>query len=265
MCMSIDPEKFQESITRELEVVKDRVRNLIGSAHWGEEGRFKEAVLTNVIRRFLPSNLSVGTGFMVKSVDGHTRGSRVEVSKQIDIIVYDNRIPVLFSEGDFIITTDLNVRAIIEVKTRTNNSELRNILRTSIENGKMIEDGIFNGVFVYEYDNGNLIEGLKSVLEESREDGRYVNHISLGPYIFIRHWMSGASVDSDGCDSDFFGVYDFGKHEGRQAKKLSFSYFISNLIYSISEERLSDRLWLLFPVKEGKEAYRIGTACLGRS
>jgi len=31
MCMSINPEKFQESITRELEVVKDRVRNLIVS------------------------------------------------------------------------------------------------------------------------------------------------------------------------------------------------------------------------------------------
>ncbi|MCW4043504.1 MAG: hypothetical protein NWE90_07260 [Candidatus Bathyarchaeota archaeon] len=50
--MNINPEKFQKSITEELEVVKDRVRNLIGSAHWGEEGKYKEAVLTNVMRRF---------------------------------------------------------------------------------------------------------------------------------------------------------------------------------------------------------------------
>jgi hypothetical protein len=49
-----------------------------------------------------------------------------------------------------------------------------------------------------------------------------------------------------------------------RAKKLSFSYFISNLLYSISGIQLSDRLWFLFPVQGGKEAYRIGTACLGR-
>jgi len=64
MPVHISPEKFQESITKELEVVRDRVRNLIGDAHWGEEGRYKEAVLKNVIRRFLPSNLSIGTGFV---------------------------------------------------------------------------------------------------------------------------------------------------------------------------------------------------------
>jgi len=91
--MNINPEEFQESITNELEVVKNRVRNLIGDAHWGEEGRFKEAVLGNVIRRFLPSDLSIGTGFIARN-----RNTTVEVSKQADIIVYNNRIPVLFCQ-----------------------------------------------------------------------------------------------------------------------------------------------------------------------
>ena len=53
--------EFQESITKELEVTKDRVRNLIGNAHWGEEGRYKEEILKSTIRKFLPSNVSVGT------------------------------------------------------------------------------------------------------------------------------------------------------------------------------------------------------------
>ena len=38
----IDPEKFQKSITKELDTIKNRVRNLIGSSHWEEEGRYKE-------------------------------------------------------------------------------------------------------------------------------------------------------------------------------------------------------------------------------
>ncbi|WP_164731079.1 hypothetical protein [Anoxybacter fermentans] len=53
----IDPKEFQESITKELDTIRNRVRNLIGTSHWGEEGQYKEAILKNVIRRFLPSNL----------------------------------------------------------------------------------------------------------------------------------------------------------------------------------------------------------------
>ena len=34
----MDAKEFQKLITEELNVVKNRVRNLIGSRHWGEEG-----------------------------------------------------------------------------------------------------------------------------------------------------------------------------------------------------------------------------------
>lgn len=264
MSVQINPEKFQESITKELEVVKGRVRNLIGSAHWGEEGRYKEAVLMNVIRRFLPSNLSVGTGFITKSMVSQIENNVLEISRQIDIIVYDNRTPVLFSEGDFIITTQKNVKAIIEVKTRVRNSQLRSILATSIENAKLSENSIFGGIFAFEYEYRNKrdsLDNLRTILEELGENGKYVDHMSLGPYIFVKHWTSEAPVDSNNCSSDFYGVYDF-QMQRRRAKKLSFSYFISNLVYSVSQQKLSDRLWLLFPISGGKEQYRTRTACL---
>jgi len=64
--MNKNIKKFQESITKELNVVKDRVRNLIADSHWGEEGRYKEAILRNVIKNFLPENLSLGTGFVIR-------------------------------------------------------------------------------------------------------------------------------------------------------------------------------------------------------
>lgn len=44
----INPEKFRISITQEIDSIKDRVRNFIGDANWGEEGRYKEALLKNV-------------------------------------------------------------------------------------------------------------------------------------------------------------------------------------------------------------------------
>lgn len=51
---------FHKSTTEELRVIKNRVRNLIGDRNWGEEGRYKEAILRNVIKRFLPQNFKIG-------------------------------------------------------------------------------------------------------------------------------------------------------------------------------------------------------------
>ena len=65
--MPFDPEAFHKSINEELILVKDRVKNLIDidTNHHGEDGNYREAILRNVIKRFLPNNISVGTGFVV--------------------------------------------------------------------------------------------------------------------------------------------------------------------------------------------------------
>ena len=114
--MPINHKQFQESITNELDAVRNRVRDLIGDAHWGEEGRYKEEILKKTLRKFLPNNVSVGTGFVTTVAD---------ISKQLDIIIYDNNVPLLFSEGDFIITTPSNVLGIIEVKSNLDTSTLK--------------------------------------------------------------------------------------------------------------------------------------------
>ena len=111
--MYINPMEFHKSITYEINSLKNRVLNLIGDAHWSEVGRYREAVLRNVIKRFIPSNISLGTGFII---DKNEEGN-IDISKQIDIIVYDNTYPALFAESDVVITTPANVRGIIEVKT----------------------------------------------------------------------------------------------------------------------------------------------------
>ena len=92
---NIDLINFHKSIGDELNVIRDRVRHLIGDAHWGEEGRYKEAILRNSISKFLPNQYSLGTGFvLIKDVE------QAIVTSQIDIIVYDNSYPTLFKEGD---------------------------------------------------------------------------------------------------------------------------------------------------------------------
>jgi hypothetical protein len=46
---------YHRTTTKELLALTNKVRNLI--THWGEDGRYKEAVLKNVIRRSYLKNL----------------------------------------------------------------------------------------------------------------------------------------------------------------------------------------------------------------
>jgi len=233
----IDPEGFQKSITKELYTIKNRVRNLIGSSHWGEEGRYKEAILRNVIKRFLPNNLSIGTGFVINKNNNYT-----PISGQIDVIIYDNTTPVLFSEGDFVITTYKNVKGIIEVKTKIRNDQLRGIIKDAKTNGMLIGKKIFNGIFSYEYEDDISSGTIDEVLKNAEG---YVNHISLGPDVFIKFWRreerNRLNLSIESCQNDFYSIYNL--------EDLSFSYFISNLLELTCSSSLDDRWWFIGKAK----------------
>ncbi len=251
----MDAKEFQKSITEELNIVRNRVRNLIGNRHWGEEGRYKEAILKNILRRFLPQNISIGTGFIVNS-NNHDR-----ISKQIDIIIYDNNYPVLFSEGDFIITTMENVKGIIEIKSNigNGNNTFKNVIEQFDKSINPIhinihEKKLFLGIFAFEFTANIESDALDGYL---RSSAKKVNHISLGKNFFIRRWTRQDAGRLDppvlNCDSDFYNIY--------KIKNLSFSYFISNLI-DIVCGGLNDWYWFSFPIPQTKEVHRLRTVCL---
>jgi hypothetical protein len=264
--MPASARRFQESITSELNIIKDRVQDLIGTRHWGEVGRFKEAILKNVIKRFLPNHFSIGTGFIVDSENGD------EVSRQLDIIIYDNTYPVLFSEGDFIITTKRNVKAVIEVKSSIHTYDLNDVIRRFDESVAMlrpfalprpfsvartsraVRSSIFFGVFAFEFE-GNIDSPVVDLaLQNSRG---IVNHIALGPNIFIRKWDRNEARDlrpAVDAHGPFYNLYSI--------DSLSFSYFISNILDRINGG-LSDRHWFAFPIEGTKEIHRIRTVDLG--
>jgi hypothetical protein len=213
-----DITNFHESIGKELISLKNRVRNIIGGANWAIDGTYKEAVLRNVIRRFLPEGISIGTGFVINK--------EKEITSQIDIIVYDNSSPVLFKEGDLVIVLAHTVRGIVEVKTRINNiRELKNIVLKCEENSRKIKSvltenrRLFNGIFSYE--SSLTFESLRQSFSEyffqtGSAIRRKVNNISLGKDNFIHLWGQRPKILN-----------------GYFLKNLSFSYFIFNLLSSI--------------------------------
>ncbi|MGI9650915.1 DUF6602 domain-containing protein [Chryseobacterium sp. RLHN22] len=253
--------EYQKSLNRELDIFEDRVRNLIGNAHWGEDGRYKEDKLRNIIKSKLSNNLSVGTGFILNSISP----TENMLSKQIDIIVYDNNHGSLIEEGNFVIVTPSSVRAIIEVKTNISSSRTdKNGLSKVVENFNFInrfpslcrtdQHRIFRGLISFDY-RGKI--NSKIIDDSIRLSRGVINHISLGGQIFIRHWINGEGleppIDAD-CKTNFYNVYEL--------EDLSHSYFISNLIHMTTSVDLSDRYFMDFPIEGSKETKRNRTICL---
>lgn len=250
--------RFQESITKELDLIKNRVRDLIGDANWGDEGRYKEAILRRTISQFLPSNLSIGTGFILSN-DDHKFGESGLISSQLDIIVYENNTPVIFRDGDFVILTEDSVRGVIEVKTKITNYSTKgqNSLNTIIDKiNRLREFRTFNptgnhrkkfiGIFVFEYDTDFMQPTISTALQKSNG---LVNHISLGPNKFIRYWESSQGLDLNLEEETRCYIRYNLTH-------LSFSYFISNLLHIVADNEPRERYWFSFPIHGTKEQYR---------
>ncbi|MDR0231384.1 MAG: hypothetical protein LBI82_04620 [Dysgonamonadaceae bacterium] len=230
---------YHKTTTKELLALTNKVRNLI--THWGEEGRYKEAILKNIIRRFLPEKYTIGTGFVIKQTN--TRGEHLS-SKQIDLLIYDDSSPVLFKEGDFVILTPDAVRGIIEVKTNLQNQRLTEILRQANENGEFIFSGkidkrqpFFNGVFSYEgYERPFNLDTFIQNYNDSNQDflGKQnykkfkVNHVALNKDWFIKVWND---------DENPHSIYNI--------EDLAFPFFISNLtdILSNNSVKRNSFIW----------------------
>ena len=250
--------RFQKSITQELEIIKNRVRDLIGGANWPEEGRYKEAILIEAINTQLPEQVSTGTGFIVRK-DEHSVD--FEISKQHDIILYDNRMPVLLRYGDFIVTTPRCVMGVVEVKSNLSPSKFREVFKKLEESLESILDNYndkFIGIFSYDFLNNNTntqynIEIQQNITNTLKKSRGIINHISLGEQYFIRFWEKHQGLELDPVvisDTDFYNIY--------QITNLSYSYFISNILHRICEN-LEDRYWHSFPIRGTKELNRIKT------
>lgn len=238
--------EYRKSISRELISIKDRVRNFIDSRHWGEDGRYKEIILMETLKNYLPKNITVATGFVMAENN--------QISTQIDIIVYRNDYPILFKISDFAVVPKESVVAIVEVKSNLSSRNIRNSIKKSHDNGELIGKHIFNGIFGYETDcNFNLETDLnESITSALRDNNQYLNHICFGKDYFMRYWDNGNPRANNQIRSySFYEIED-----------LAFGYFISNLIEKVYElTHLGEISGILrsslYPIEDSKEAHRI--------
>ncbi len=237
-----DFKEYHKSIAKELLSTKDRVRNLIGDAHWLTEGEHKEAVLRKILRQHLPEDLHVGRGFIC-SKDGS--------SSQIDILITSKKKPTLFKDGELVIVTPDTVECIIEVKTSLGTTRLSESLTKLSDNAQMVRsEGNTNckaGLFVYQ--EGLNHEEVLSRLNSSANGRKKkaINWVSIGPNDFFRYWEKGSGMSSP-VDGSVWHSY--------RLDELSHAYFISNVVWDVSRGNSLKMQFAWFPIEGGKERYR---------
>lgn len=218
----MDISQLYEDLGNELQASKNRVRNLIGHAHWLSDGIWKEKVLIAAMRQHLPPFVQIGTGFIV---------SRDGLSTQIDIILYDPTRPTLFRDDDFVIITAEAVIGIIEVKTKlyaakfaAELEKLRDNIRLVRKDGKRQspEATIFSGLFYYESDVDFNNHAFR--LDESCQDDNSVVDLICAGETFVKFWR----CDLDGSRQRYcsWHCYDLGLK--------SAAYFIINCVHAFA-------------------------------
>lgn len=109
--------------------------NRAGALHVGEDGRYVEHLLKEYLKRFLPRDLEILTGFILRpAVNCGSRGKarkkdEHEASGQLDIIIYDTaHYPVYQRFGDSAIVPPEGVIAIISVKKHLKINDIKHEL-----------------------------------------------------------------------------------------------------------------------------------------
>jgi len=105
--------------------------NTAGAEHRGEDGRYVETLVRSYLQKYLPKDLEVLTGFIlrpaVKRGDNDKSRSKDNDwhSTQLDIIVYDTgTYPVFQRMGDTVIVPPEGVVAIMSVKKTLRDAEI---------------------------------------------------------------------------------------------------------------------------------------------
>lgn len=119
----------------------DMLERLLRGSHYPSLGQYKERLLSDTIRGYLPQSVEVGSGFVLfpHEDDAPPSGeyhdplnqSAYSVSRQCDILVFDTaRFPPIFRDREFVVVRPEAVRAVIEVKGAISLSQTRSALES---------------------------------------------------------------------------------------------------------------------------------------
>ena len=123
------------------------------ASHKGEDGRYIESLIKEYLKRYLPKDLEVLTGFVLRpavktGLNNKARKNDVDQhSTQLDIIIYDSHhYPIFQRFGDNVIVPPEGVVGIISVKKKFNDGDFASEAESLKNSAKLCRYTNENGV-----------------------------------------------------------------------------------------------------------------------
>ena len=149
----MDGTRVQKLFKHEVDAMLDIYENFetlipsptgLGAEHKGEDGRFVENLIRSMLIRFLPKELEVLTGFVIrpavktKGVNRCRKNESDAHSSQLDIIVYNSaQYPIYLRSNETVIVPPEGVIAIISVKKALRDGDIEHELNALKEASKL--------------------------------------------------------------------------------------------------------------------------------
>jgi hypothetical protein len=160
---------FLRSLSAELDVQADRVRQLIGPVHWTTDGAHKEILLSSLLVRHVPSSVSIGRGFVISET------SDTECSSEQDLLLLDTHSEApLFRSGELVIAMPPNVMAAISVKSSFTYDVMDSAVAGLSTIGCALAPGAarqtWSGIYFFDTDSGpiNLDTALRHICDHPK-------------------------------------------------------------------------------------------------
>jgi uncharacterized protein DUF6602 len=157
---------YLESWAGELLACSNRIRQLIGDAHWLTDGYHKEALVRDFLRRYLPVSLIASRGF-VKSP------TSAACSPEIDILIVDPGLhPSLFAERELQIAPPSSVIAHFEIKTAFTKENLTSALSVIWETQLVVSEfsdpaTVWRSICIYDVPQSRTRESILETLADA--------------------------------------------------------------------------------------------------
>lgn len=126
-----------------------------GAEHKGEDGRFVENLIRSFLSKYLPKELEVLTGFIVRPAvkigkNNRSRNNEKDShSTQLDIIIYNSaQFPVFLRSNDTVLVPPEGVICIISVKKTLNEGDIEHELFALKEASKLCRCGNIRGPYL---------------------------------------------------------------------------------------------------------------------
>ena len=249
--------ELHESIAKEMKILQNRVRNLIGSTHWQTDGEHKEAILRKIIRTHIPELFRVCHGFVCYPYEVRLQNENIShhTSTQLDILITKRSKPTLFKDGELVIVTPDVVSQIIEVKTNLDNLNvsLDDVLnKLANEKERIYSFGNKNckiGLFIFDesrVSDERVLSSLKNVANKRIE--RTIDWMAIGPNRFFRFWTNGSEEVRSPIQGPVWHSY--------QLTNLAHAYFVGNVDIEVNGGLSYELQRAWFPVPGTKELRR---------